>query len=343
MKVKLKRNSLWLSVPLVVLTICLALTVVQFAPKFSGGSVLTNIFSISGRNEVDGKAAHIVEGKNNSPPKIGLTPSATASPLRLTSPSQSINNRYAKPLASTVDELVMAEVAAAKSKIGLQIQAWFKEKKLGQAYASLLAQAQTGDGDAMFELSNVMQVCTSPQWKASRDAALMSPQCDTVPPNNEGEALRWLALAAREGHLLAKSRLLYLTSGSESSASYLSLLTADPTLHGLLQQEILDSMRLFTEIPRGGYLEQAASIYSDGIVPKNPELAFAYRLAAYSLNNEKFPNASIVAFMGNDLTRAFNALTIEQQSNATSKAAEILKYCCSGLPPALDFAKHRKP
>ncbi len=256
---------------------------------------------------------------------------------------RSIYDRYPKPLALPIGRLVGAEVSAAQAKISRKIDGWFNAQKMGDAYLALLPLANGGDAEAMHDLADIIGVCDSPIWRSSKKGALMSPQCDVVPKNAQAEAMRWMALAAKEGHLLAIHRHLYLTGGAEQAAKYAAVLATDPVLNGLVQEQLLASIQYFTQVPERGYLEQGREIYTNGLVPPNQVFAAAYQLADYSLQTSVWPVNDNTTRLGSALTPVFEGLSASQQSAAIAKAAEILKHCCNQLSPALDFAKHRKP
>lgn len=255
----------------------------------------------------------------------------------------SFNERFPPPHKRPIEELVGKEISQIEDKLFARVRELHANKQLGEAYRNLLPKAQAGNPDAMLELADVIALCDSPVWRNGKDSPRLR-QCQGVPENSQAEALRWLALAAREGNLLAQNRLLYLsTGGPEATIPYMVLLATDPVLNGLVQQEILDSLNLFTSIPRGGYLEVGNSVYTNGLVPKNAELAAAYSLASYSLQASKFPDAEITEYKGSYVVSVMDSISAAQQLAAIAKAGEILKRCCNGVVPAVNYVKYRKP
>ncbi len=250
-----------------------------------------------------------------------------------------LKDRYPLPHQHPIDKLVGMEIYQLEETHLKRIRALFDHQKLGDAYRSLLHSTQSGDADALWELSRILVLCDAPGWRGGQDAPRLN-QCKDVPENSQAESLRLLALSAREGNLQARRSMLYF---SAEPAGYSVFLAADPVLNGLVQQEILASLQFFTSIPAGGYLQRGYSIYSDGVVPVNTDLAAAYSIAAYTLQASRFPNAESTAHIGGINAAIFNALREPQRLNALAKAAEILKICCDGIPPATTFPKSTKP
>ncbi len=228
----------------------------------------------------------------------------------------------------------------------IKAAAILKNRTYTEMNRGLLPAANAGDADAMFELSDLLRSCGGlvanaaiyPEIRSAHSQQLT--QCNSVTSDGYAESLRWLALAAREGSLSARARLLSLTGvGSE----YANTLNNDPVLKGLLQQEILSSMHYFSELPDRNYIEAGWFIYSEGVFPKNDEYAAAYRLAGQSLRAWQFPNAFSTADHGQDVSLLFSNLSAAQQSAAIEQSIAILKRCCIGVPPALNYTKYRRP
>jgi hypothetical protein len=249
-------------------------------------------------------------------------------------------DRYPLPHKYPIGRLVGMEIYQAEEEHSKRLRMLFDHQKLGDAYRIFLPGAQAGDADSMWELSQILVLCDAPGWRGEPGAPRLE-QCKGVPENSQAEALRLLALSAREGNMQARRSMLYF---SLEPAGYTPILAADPVLYGLVQQEILASLQYFTTVPVGGYIQRGYNVYSDGVVPPNLGLAAAYTLASYSLQKSNFPEDTDSSIhKANFVAQAFDKISPSQHAYAIRKAQEILNICCGGIAPVTNFSKFRKP